>query len=251
MSTWDETAAEKRGTAEIMNGVQGAGARAASPHHHQPRGCRGGARARGSTRSRASSEFPYLAHAPMEPLTAALPARPAAVRDLGGLPVPDHRPDECRRAGRPEARAGHHPHAGGGRHLRPARQRRDPTTLPRSPSIAKATGGKYPVRLIWTREDDITGGKYRPLNLPSHQRRHRQDGIHRLPPARGGAVDLAGTALAAMMKDGIDPRCRRGQCPGAARTREHAPQLDAGQRRRAGLVVALGGTHPHRRFPRK
>jgi isoquinoline 1-oxidoreductase beta subunit len=32
-------------------------------------------------------------------------------------------------------------------------------------SIAKATGGRYPVRLIWTREDDIQGGKYRPFNL--------------------------------------------------------------------------------------
>jgi isoquinoline 1-oxidoreductase beta subunit len=32
-------------------------------------------------------------------------------------------------------------------------------------SIAKATGGRYPVRLIWTREDDIEHGRYRPLNL--------------------------------------------------------------------------------------
>jgi isoquinoline 1-oxidoreductase beta subunit len=32
-------------------------------------------------------------------------------------------------------------------------------------SVAKATGGRYPVRLTWTREDDLTGGMYRPMNL--------------------------------------------------------------------------------------
>src|SRR5262249_56059473 len=29
-------------------------------------------------------------------------------------------------------------------------------------SIAKAIGGRQPVKLIWTREDDIKGGRYRP-----------------------------------------------------------------------------------------
>ena len=31
--------------------------------------------------------------------------------------------------------------------------------------IAKATAGRYPVKVMWTREDDITGGYYRPMSF--------------------------------------------------------------------------------------
>jgi isoquinoline 1-oxidoreductase beta subunit len=49
-------------------------------------------------------------------------------------------------------------------------------------SIAKATGGRYPVKLTWTREDDLTGGMYRPMNF--HRVEAGLDGEGRLVALR-------------------------------------------------------------------
>jgi isoquinoline 1-oxidoreductase beta subunit len=73
-------------------------------------------------------------------------------------------------------------------------------------SIAKATGGKYPVRLIWTREDDITGGRYRPATYHHVIAGLSQDG--KLIAVKQDVVNqsiMAGTPFAGMMKDGVDP----------------------------------------------
>src|SRR5437016_9282750 len=73
-------------------------------------------------------------------------------------------------------------------------------------SIAKATGGKYPVKLIWTREDDITGGRYRPATYHHITAGLSQDG--KLVAVKQDSVNqsiLAGTTIAGMMKNGVDP----------------------------------------------
>ena len=46
--------------------------------------------------------------------------------------------------------------------------------------IAKAIDGQAPVKLLWTREDDMRGGRYRPMS------------VHRLE----GAIDDSGTITA-------------------------------------------------------
>jgi isoquinoline 1-oxidoreductase beta subunit len=73
-------------------------------------------------------------------------------------------------------------------------------------SIAKATGGKYPVKLIWTREDDITGGRYRPATYHHITAGLSQDG--KLVAVKQDIVNqsiMAGTPMAGMIKNGVDP----------------------------------------------
>lgn len=71
--------------------------------------------------------------------------------------------------------------------------------------IARAVGGFTPVKLVWTREDDMAAGYYRPLT--HHRARVRLDGDgypaaweHRLVTAS----ILRGTPFAAAVKDGVE-----------------------------------------------
>jgi isoquinoline 1-oxidoreductase beta subunit len=78
-------------------------------------------------------------------------------------------------------------------------------------TIAKAMGTESPVKLIWTREDDITGGRYRPATYHHVRAGLSQDG--RLLAVEQHIVNqsiMAGTPFAGMMKDGVDPTAVEG-----------------------------------------
>ena len=73
-------------------------------------------------------------------------------------------------------------------------------------ATAKAIGWRAPVKVQWTREDDMTGGRYRPAYLHKLEAALDADGKvsawrHRVV----GQSILAGSPFAAFMQNGIDP----------------------------------------------
>ncbi|MGA7538648.1 MAG: xanthine dehydrogenase family protein molybdopterin-binding subunit [Steroidobacteraceae bacterium] len=200
---WDESAAEKRGTGELLAEYRrlAAGEKAVTV---SSRGNVDAALRRAHRVIEAEFEFPYLAHAPMEPLTAVCRLTADHCEIWAGDQFQTF--DQMNAA----KQVGLQPHqvsintlaAGGtfGRRATP-----DSDYISEVASIAKATGGRYPVRLIWTREDDITGGRYRPLNLHRITAGLESDGKVAFRQRVVGQSIISGTPLAAMMKDGVDP----------------------------------------------
>jgi len=72
-------------------------------------------------------------------------------------------------------------------------------------SIAKAIGGKAPVKMLWTREDDMHAGYYRPMYLHRLQGGFDKDGkLIAWQQRIVGQSILANTPLAGMIQNGID-----------------------------------------------
>jgi isoquinoline 1-oxidoreductase beta subunit len=151
----------------------------------------------------AEYEFPYLPHAPMEPLNTTVrfdgdraeawagsqfqTFDQMAIADVLGL--------------KPEQVTFHTEMAGGGFGRRAVT---DSHVQREAAQIAKRLRGT-PVKLVWSREDDIRGGYYRPMHV------HRVEvgiGADGMPSAWRhvivGQSILAGTPFAMMMKDGVD-----------------------------------------------
>ncbi len=200
--TWDESAAEKRGTEQLVKEyralAQGGGG-VAGAH-----GDAEAALARAEKVVEAEFVFPYLAHATMEPLDGVLhfDGQSARARFGSQLQTPEQH-TIATVLGLPPERVEIETMLAGGSFGR--RGQADSHFSAELAQVAKAIGPGRPVKLMWTREDDIGGDYYRPLVL------------HRM---RGGIRDrriiawastivtqsiVKGTAFESMlMKDGID-----------------------------------------------
>ena len=201
---WDDSKAEKRGTAAIM-----AEYRTLAEQPGKPARKEGDAAAalKGAAKLiTATYEFPYLAHAPMEPLDAVvkLDADSCEIWCGDQFQTVDQG-NAAATAGLKPEQVKIHTLLAGGSFGRRANMGSD--YIVEAVSVAKALGANgIPVKLQWTREDDIRGGLYRPLYLHRLEAALDKNGQlvgwqHRIV----GQSIIAGTAFAAVMiKDGID-----------------------------------------------
>jgi isoquinoline 1-oxidoreductase beta subunit len=202
---WDESKAERRSSAELMAEYRRLADLPAAPARQDGDAARAiGAAARTVS---ATFEFPYLAHAPMEPLDAVIKLTADHCEIWAGDQFQSiDQANAARTAGLdPQQVSIHTLYAGGsfGRRANPGSD-----YIVEAVSIAKAYGADgTPIKLQWTREDDIRGGLYRPMYFHKLEAGLDSQGV--LTGWRHvivGQSIMAGTFFAPMMiKNGIDP----------------------------------------------
>jgi isoquinoline 1-oxidoreductase beta subunit len=200
---WEESGAFKLGSAEIMAGYKNLAATPGLPARKE--GDLPGAFARSAKTLEAAYEFPYLAHACMEPMNCVVKLSADACEIWNG--------EQFQSIDQPEVAAvlGMKPEQvklnmlfAGGSFGRRANPHAD--YVVEATQIAKAIDGRAPVKLVWTREDDMRAGHYRPMYYHALKAGLDAQGNviawqHRIV----GQSILAGTAFEGMMvKDGID-----------------------------------------------
>jgi len=200
---WDEVDAFQLGSAEIMAQYK---ALAAAPgivarQDGDPQDALRGA----AKTIDAAFEFPFLAHATMEPMNCVIRLGRDECEVWNGEQF--QTPDQFAVAGvfglKPEQVRINQLYAGGsfGRRANPYSD-----YLVETAEIVKAIGGRAPVKLVWTREDDMRAGYYRPMYF--HVLRGGLDAQRNIVAWQHRIVGqsiLRGTAFEAMMvKNGVD-----------------------------------------------
>jgi len=162
--TWSDEKAEKRSSDQIMAGYRDIAGGKATVKWHVFQTAGDAANAFGGDVFQTAYEFPLLAHATMEPMNCVAEVHGSKVKLTfasqiqtldqlnSGLIVgalPGSVEIETLSAGGSFGRRG------------------NPTSdyVAECVHIAKHVGGGRPVKLVWTREDDMTGGHYRPMVL--------------------------------------------------------------------------------------
>ncbi|MCP5304455.1 MAG: xanthine dehydrogenase family protein molybdopterin-binding subunit [Chromatiaceae bacterium] len=200
---WDDSHAFKRGSDEIVAGYRelaGQPGLSARMDGDPDQAFAGAART-----VEAAFEFPYLAHAAMEPMNCVMRLTDGGCEIWNGEQL--HTGDQHAVAAllglQPEQVGIHTLFAGGSFGRRACK---DSDYLLEAAQIVKAIDGRAPVKLVWMREDDMRGGYYRPAFY--HKLRAALDSAgqlvgwqHRLV----GQSIVTGSPFEKMLvKDGID-----------------------------------------------
>ncbi|MEA3198397.1 MAG: isoquinoline 1-oxidoreductase subunit beta, partial [Gammaproteobacteria bacterium] len=200
---WDDSKAEKRSSSEIMQEYRQLADQPALPARKE--GDAKQAISSAAHKISATYEFPYLAHAPMEPLDAVVKLDSTSCEIWAGDQFQTiDQMNAAKAAGLDAAQVSIHTLYAGGSFGRRANLGSD--YIVEAVSIAKAYGADgTPIKLQWTREDDILGGLYRPMYF------HKLEaGLNAQGELTGwhhvivGQSIMADTIFAAGIKDGID-----------------------------------------------
>jgi len=158
---WDESNAEKRSSSDLiveyrMTADKGGTSVAANVGDVET------AFAKAAKVLEARYEFPYLAHAPMEPINAAARMNPDGTLEVwGGHQMPDLYQAVAAEVASitPDKVILRVMKTGGGFGRRASP---DADIIVEAVATARAFGWKAPVKVQWTREDDMRAGRYRP-----------------------------------------------------------------------------------------
>jgi isoquinoline 1-oxidoreductase subunit beta len=201
---WDDTNAEKRSSAALMDEYRRLADQPAAAARTE--GDAAQAIGKAAHRVSASFEFPFLAHAPMEPLDAVVKLGASSCEIWAGDQFQTiDQANAAKTAELEPQQVSIHTLYAGGSFGRRANTVSD--YIVEAVSIAKAYGADgTPIKLQWTREDDIHGGMYRPMYFHKLEAGLTEKGeLSGWRHVVVGQSIMADTLFAPMIKDGIDP----------------------------------------------
>ncbi len=200
---WDESEAELRGTEEIISDYRSLLTIPGAPF--EQRGDTEAAFAAASKVIESEFVFPYLAHACMEPVNCTIEFDGTNAVLRSGTQMPSMEQSRVAETlGIPEENVSIINLYAGGGFGRKANFVNDMEW--ETATIVKATDGRYPIKLIYTREDDMRAGFYRPLFV--HRLRAALDGNGTITAWESRLVGqsfVKGTFLGFMVQNDVDP----------------------------------------------
>ncbi|MTH77949.1 xanthine dehydrogenase family protein molybdopterin-binding subunit [Paracoccus aestuariivivens] len=198
---WDDTAAETRSSAQMFDAFAKAAAEGGvTVEEKGDVSVMSGA----AKVLEAEYRFPYLAHAPMEPLDAVIEVRGGKAEMWFGSQFPTFdRPTVAAVLGIPVEDVSINVLLAGGSFGR--RAQGSAHLASEAAEIAKAAGRDGAFKLVWTREDDVKGGYYRPMTV--HRFRAGIDAEGKIIAWENTVANqsiMMGTPLEAMLQGGPD-----------------------------------------------